>query len=114
MTPCGILGVPQFIATPTGLRADKRPIEFLRRGSAGKAGGKDSGCDDGLEDLHFYAPSASKAVAIASHRRLTQAWPAAKDHDWYDVTVTLPGMEVRLAGRIERGTHSISDPLASG
>ena len=45
--------------------------------------------------------------------KAVETWPAPKEHDWYDVTVALPGMEVRLAGRIERGTHGISDPLTS-
>lgn len=57
-----------------------------------------------------YAPSASKEIAIAGYSKAIQAWPTPKDHDWYDVTVTLPGIETRLAGRIERGVHGISDP----
>ena len=29
---------------------------------------------------------------------------------WYDITVSAEGFERRLAGRIETGRHSISDP----
>ncbi len=61
-----------------------------------------------------YAPSAGQTVTVASRGKAVEAWPTADNHDWYDVTVALPGMEVRLAGRIERGAHGISDPLTAG
>jgi phospholipase C len=61
-----------------------------------------------------YATSAAKSVTVAGRGKAVEAWPAPKDHDWYDVTVALPGMEVRLAGRVERGGHGISDPLTFG
>ena len=60
-----------------------------------------------------YAPSVGKTVTVASRGKAVEAWPTPKDHDWYDVTVALQGIEVRLAGRIERGAHGISDPLTA-
>jgi len=58
-----------------------------------------------------YLPSAGTTVTVASRGKAAQTWQTSKDHDWYDVSVALPGIEIRLAGRIERGTHGISDPL---
>jgi phospholipase C len=60
-----------------------------------------------------YTAAAARTVTVANRGKAVANWPTAKEHGWYDVTVTLPGMEARLAGRIERGTHGISDPLAA-
>ena len=61
-----------------------------------------------------YVATTAKSVTVESRGKAVETWPAPKEHDWYDVTVALPGMEVRLAGRIERGGHGISDPLSFG
>lgn len=58
-----------------------------------------------------YDPSASKTVVVPRLRRAVEAWSVANSHNWYDLTVSLPGMEIRLAGRIENGKHGVSDPL---
>ncbi len=38
-------------------------------------------------------------------------WSAAESHGWYDFTIEADGATIRLAGRIEDGQHSVSDPL---
>jgi phospholipase C len=43
--------------------------------------------------------------------RVDERWPTGKSEDWYDLTVSGQGFEMRLAGRIESGGHGISDPL---
>jgi phospholipase C len=47
----------------------------------------------------------------------TQTWPLNATRGWYDLSVTLDGEGVylrRLAGRMETGADSISDPAAGG
>lgn len=52
-----------------------------------------------------------RTVAIPAGKKVRQSWSTRDSHDWYDVTVMLPGLEVRAAGRIERGVDGVSDPL---
>ncbi|MDE0854176.1 MAG: DUF756 domain-containing protein [Nevskia sp.] len=49
-------------------------------------------------------------LTLAPGRTLTRGWPVAEAGYWYDLTVSAAGFERRLAGRIETGTHGISDP----
>jgi phospholipase C len=36
--------------------------------------------------------------------------PLAKSHGWYDISVRVGGFGQRLAGRVETGKGSMSDP----
>jgi phospholipase C len=45
-------------------------------------------------------------------RRLT--WPLSANRGWYDLTVTGAGVLARVAGRVETGRPSISDPAMGG
>lgn len=58
-----------------------------------------------------YGVHADRSVTVAAGSSTNQRWPVAKSEDWYDLAVATPGIEVRLAGRIESGRHGISDPL---
>ncbi|MDZ3833115.1 MAG: phospholipase C, phosphocholine-specific [Sphingopyxis sp.] len=58
-----------------------------------------------------YRQAADRDVSIPARGRTVETWQSAKEHDWYDITISLPGMDVRLAGRIERGVDGVSDPL---
>lgn len=42
-----------------------------------------------------YVASAGKTVTVASRGKAVEIWPTSKEHDWYDVSVALPGIEVR-------------------
>jgi phospholipase C len=39
---------------------------------------------------------------------------SGKSHGWYDVSVSVENCEVRLAGRVETGATSITDPIMGG
>ena len=56
-----------------------------------------------------YGINADRRLRVAG--RVDERWPTGKSEDWYDLTVTGQGFEMRLAGRIESGRHGISDPL---
>ena len=58
-----------------------------------------------------YAPSARRKIALKPQGKTVEIWEGAREHGWYDVCVTLTGMQIRLAGRIERGVDGVSDPL---
>ena len=60
-----------------------------------------------------YNPSKPVNVTIPAGKRLTRAWTCGKQGNWYDLVVRFKTQEAylrRLAGRIETGKHSISDP----
>jgi phospholipase C len=60
-----------------------------------------------------YPALPSRQVTLAPGARLEQAWPLAGSGGWYDLVVTAAGSErflCRLAGRVETGKASISDP----
>ena len=60
-----------------------------------------------------YAPGAARRIAIAAGQTLLEAWPIASEGHWYDLTVTVegdPAFERRLAGHVETGRPSRSDP----
>ncbi|RZK03997.1 MAG: phospholipase C, phosphocholine-specific [Novosphingobium sp.] len=50
-------------------------------------------------------------TALPAEGKAEAAWPTDKSQDWYDFTVTLATVEIRAAGRLERGRHGVSDPL---
>lgn len=58
-----------------------------------------------------YAPSDSKMLTIAQGTKSVEPWSTVKSHDWYDISLSMSGIDIRLAGRIERGVDGITDPL---
>jgi len=49
---------------------------------------------------------------LPAGKELDQAFPVKSQGNWYDFTVTTPqgGFSRRFAGRLENGTHTVSDP----
>jgi phospholipase C len=60
-----------------------------------------------------YAAGAAHALTLAPGATVMDSWPIAKANHWYDISVTVaqdPGFLRRLAGHIETGRPSRSDP----
>ncbi|CAN5156044.1 hypothetical protein BH10PSE13_BH10PSE13_02870 [soil metagenome] len=74
----------------------------------GNRGGSDASVRIG-EDAYRQNADRSFSVAPGGEQRL--GWPVAKSDDWYDLVAVAGGMRTRLAGRVERNQHGISDPL---
>lgn len=58
-----------------------------------------------------------KTVEVAAGKQQPVVLPTGTSHGWYDVTVSLDGVEGftrRLAGRVETGRHSKTDPFMGG
>jgi phospholipase C len=63
-----------------------------------------------------YAAPAWRTV-LAPGASVARAWPISKSGGWYDLTIISeahPSWLRRLAGRLETGRHSISDPAMGG
>ncbi|CCW17170.1 Phospholipase C [Sphingobium indicum BiD32] len=58
-----------------------------------------------------YGVQTDRAITVVGGSSTNERWPVAKSEDWYDLTVAMAGMDIRLAGRVETGRHGISDPL---
>ncbi|MCC6827592.1 MAG: phospholipase C, phosphocholine-specific [Novosphingobium sp.] len=58
-----------------------------------------------------YGKVAARQMALPAGGTAQTVWPTDASHDWYDFTITLAGMEIRAAGRLERGLDGVSDPL---
>ena len=60
-----------------------------------------------------YAKAPARTHSLAPGARIADPWPIAAAAHWYDLTVTVaedPGFLRRLAGHIETGSASLSDP----
>ncbi|WP_034996759.1 phosphocholine-specific phospholipase C [Beijerinckia mobilis] len=58
-------------------------------------------------------PTTSWQVAVPAHRRVELFWDLGANGCWYDFVVTNDadvGFSRRLAGRVETGRHTVSDP----
>jgi len=58
-------------------------------------------------------PTTSWQVAVPAHRRVELFWDLGANGSWYDFVVTNDadaGFSRRLAGRVETGRHTVSDP----
>jgi phospholipase C len=61
--------------------------------------------------------AAPRSVRIAPGKTASVRWPVSATRGWYDVSIrcpTLDGYSRRLAGRLETGAPSISDPAMGG
>ncbi len=58
-----------------------------------------------------YGANSPLTLTLAPDTQKGATWPAAESHGWYDFTIEVDGATIRLAGRIEDGQHSVSDPL---
>jgi phospholipase C len=66
-----------------------------------------------VKDNAYGRPVRMLTIAGGHHLRLV--WPLADSNGWYDLSITLPafpGFERRLAGHVETGRPSTSDPMA--
>lgn len=61
-----------------------------------------------------YRVNPDRPIIVTPGKDSTQQWSLADTGNWYDLTVVSEGLEIRLAGRLEDGGHSISDPLMQG
>ena len=63
-----------------------------------------------------YAPMASQTVTVVARSETRMLWPVAASGCWYDLSVTVRGSPEfvrRLAGRMETGAASVSDPASA-
>ena len=63
-------------------------------------------------DLYGARP---RTVLVPANARIDEGWVLASSHHWYDLTVTSgddASFSRRLAGHVENGRPSISDPAA--
>ncbi|MCT2401475.1 phosphocholine-specific phospholipase C [Novosphingobium mangrovi (ex Huang et al. 2023)] len=58
-----------------------------------------------------YGANEARTINIAAGAWQHLRWPVEKTERWYDFVVDAPGYSTRLAGRIEDGSHGVSDPL---
>jgi phospholipase C len=55
--------------------------------------------------------------SLGQHGQFVQHWPLSRHFNWYDFTITVaedPSFEYRLAGHVENGSESTSDPAMGG
>jgi hypothetical protein len=60
--------------------------------------------------------TAPRSLDITADQTASERWDLANSGHWYDLTVTIadrPGWQRRLAGHVETGAPSISDPAAT-
>jgi phospholipase C len=60
-----------------------------------------------------YHAGGARTRTLAPGQRVEEAWPLAATGGWYDLSVTCaeqPRFLRRLAGRVETGRPSVSDP----
>jgi phospholipase C len=53
-----------------------------------------------------------RTLIVPAHGTLDDAWEIATSHHWYDLTVTAGNSTWRMAGHVENGQTSFSDPAA--
>jgi phospholipase C len=77
--------------------------------------------NDGLTRTVILSPNAygepPRGVDLRGGGQAAVAWPVSNSAGWYDLTITdpaSPGFIRRLAGRIETGRSSTSDPAMGG
>jgi phospholipase C len=69
-----------------------------------------------LAGAYGHQPSA-RPIVLAAGAQVRRTWPAHAVGGWYDLTVRSadgPGYLRRLAGRVETGAPSITDPAMAG
>jgi phospholipase C len=60
-----------------------------------------------------YSSESTWLSTVNAHTETQKIWPASSYGFWYDFTVKTEHMEHRMAGRVESGVPSISDPAAA-
>jgi phospholipase C len=58
-----------------------------------------------------YGVNQARNISLSPGDRINARWLTAQSHGWYDFIVETKSMAIRLAGRLENGEPSFSDPL---
>ena len=61
-------------------------------------------------NANAYRTDGPWTITVAPGKRVARHWVVASTWNWYDFTVTGIEFERRFAGRLETGTHGVSDP----
>ena len=72
--------------------------------------------DAGLEILDKYSGKSLK-IELAHGESASNSWSLSRTFGWYEFVITVdgdPGFESRLAGHVETGRDSVSDPAMGG
>jgi phospholipase C len=75
-----------------------------------------SGHSVALSVLNVYSGNRTNQIVDAG-ASVTLGWPLAQSFGWYEFVITVdddPGFETRIAGHLETGQSSFSDPLMGG
>jgi phospholipase C len=64
-------------------------------------------------DVRDHYGFASQVVSIGSGARLTRSIDLGRSAQWYDLTINVEGLSHRLAGHVEAGRASFSDPASA-
>ena len=70
-----------------------------------------------IRPMAYAGMLAARDIALAPGQSVVVRWPLAETSGWYDLAVRLPdepGFLRRLAGRVESGRDTISDPAMRG
>jgi phospholipase C len=57
-----------------------------------------------------YAPAEARARRIAPGAEIAEVWSLRATSGWHDITLTAPAWSRRIAGHLETGRPSRSDP----
>jgi phospholipase C len=63
-----------------------------------------------IAQANAYRTEGPSRFAVGSGERHTREWPLKNIDGWYDFTIATDGFEYRIAGRLETGVASTSDP----
>lgn len=110
-----VLGPNGFLRTFKGHRDDLLRLEDRFDRATGQVSlqlRNDSASAVTLRLSDAYADTAE--ITVTAGETFAQAWPLEVNGFWYDLTLTAGAYERRLAGRLETGRHSVSDPLMGG
>jgi phospholipase C len=67
--------------------------------------------------LFDYYTQKTTQFSVGPHKRFTEFWSLKKFYGWYDITVETesdPTFQARLAGHLETGEDSMTDPALDG
>ena len=70
----------------------------------------------GINVFNRYSGRTTSEI-VAGGSAIARSWTLARFYGWYDLTITSPadaGFEYQLAGHLETGENSMSDPLMGG
>jgi phospholipase C len=109
-----VLGPNGFMRSFEGADAAELP-RLVARGDRSSKALNVSVTGAGAATLAFgedrYGVNKSRTIRSAERSPAKLRWSAEESHGWYDFSVISEGAVIRLAGRLEDGRNSFSDPL---